>query len=511
MSIQHLGIPVNENTEFETVIGLEVHVQLATHSKIFSTARARLEPGQSVSEESVNANTTPVDAGHPGTLPALNKKAVEFAVRAGLATGCRINTKNVFSRKHYFYPDSPKGYQISQFDLPICENGFLDIEFGENGEHSKRVGMTRIHMEEDAGKNVHLAGFSLVNLNRAGVPLIEVVSEPDMRSPAEAGAYMRKLYGIVTSLEICDGNLQEGNFRCDANVSIRPKGSDKLGTRTEIKNVNSFRFVEKAIEYEVERQRQVILSGEKIVQETRLYDSTKNQTFSMRSKEEAQDYRYFPDPDLLPLVLDPAYIEAIRITLPELPDQKRDRFVSSFGLSRYDATAVTADKALAAFFETTLSLLTDQKISPELGGAKTVSNLLTGEASRLLNEANQSVSDSKFKPEHFVDLVKFIQEQTISATAAKQIIALLFNEGAEAKGGVDQLVEREGLKQVNDTSALEPIIDAIIAANPKQTEDFRAGKEKLLGFFVGQAMKETKGKANPAMLQDLVLKKLKGN
>ena len=505
MSITHLGIPVDANTEFEVVIGLEVHVQLATNSKIFSTAKSRLDSTESVSEEAVNANTTPVCAGHPGTLPALNKKAVEYAIRAGLATSCKVNLKSVFSRKHYFYPDLPKGYQISQYDLPICQHGHLDVELGKDGETTKRIGITRIHMEEDAGKNVHLSGFSLVNLNRAGVPLIEVVSEPDMRSSEEAGAYLRKLYSIVTSIGVCDGNLQEGNFRCDANVSIRPKGAKQFGTRTETKNVNSFRFVEKAIEYEIERQRQVILSGDRVIQETRLFDSQKNQTFSMRTKEEAEDYRYFPDPDLPPLILDPDTIEAIRLTLPELPDQKRDRLVKDYSLSRYDASVITSQKALAEFFENTLREFPSRKVSAELGGAKSLANLLTGEVARLINEEGIELSATHFKPVHFADLVQLIQDKTISVTAAKQIIATLYADG----GDVNAIIEQKGLKQVSDVSALEPIIDQIIANNPKQTEEFRAGKEKLLGFFVGQAMKETQGKANPALLQELVIKKLK--
>ncbi len=495
---------IDPNTEFETVIGLEVHVQLSTDSKIFSTARARLPQGQSVADEAVNANTTPVCTGHPGSLPVLNKKVVEYAIRAGLATDCRVNLKSVFSRKHYFYPDSPKGYQISQYDLPVCEHGHLDIELGD--ESGKRVGITRIHLEEDAGKNVHLAGFSLVNLNRAGVPLIEIVSEPDMRSPEEAGAYLRKLYAIVTCLGICDGNLQEGNFRCDANVSIRPKGQEKFGTRTEIKNVNSFRFVEKAIEYEVQRQKSVLLSGDKVIQETRLYDSQKNQTFSMRTKEEAEDYRYFPDPDLLPLVIDPDYIEALRETLPELPDQKRDRFVKDFGLNKYDATILTSDKPLAEFFEAALKVLPVLGISAELGGAKSLANLLTGEVSRLLKESEQEIHSSHFKVEQFAALVGLLHDKKISSTAAKQVIAILFAEG----GKVDEIVAREGLTQVSDVSTLEPVIDQIIAANPKQVEEFRSGKEKIIGFFVGQAMKATQGKANPALLQEIVLKKLKG-
>jgi len=494
---------IDPSTEFETVIGLEVHVQLATESKIFSTARARLEPGKSVADEVVNANTTPVDAGHPGTLPALNRKAVEYAIKTGLATSCRINEKSVFSRKQYFYPDLPKGYQISQYDQPLCEHGFLDLELGENGDRTKRVGITRIHMEEDAGKNVHLAGFSLVNLNRAGTPLVEVVSEPDMRTSEEAGAYLRKLYSIVTYLGVCDGNLQEGNFRCDANVSIRPKGATQFGTRVEIKNVNSFRFVEKAIEYEAERQRQVLLSGDRLVQETRLYDSQKNQTFSMRTKEEADDYRYFPDPDLPPLMIASDTIEKMRAELPELPDQKRDRFMNEFGLNRYDAGQITSSKAMAVFFESSVT-------AAGASHGKVIANLLAGETTRLLNEAGVEIAATAFQPRHFADLAKLISEKTISATAAKQIIGILHSAGSAVAADVNEIVEREGMKQVNDLSALEPIIDGIIAANPKQVEEFRAGKEKLLGFFVGQAMKATQGKANPAMLQELVSKKLKG-
>jgi aspartyl-tRNA(Asn)/glutamyl-tRNA(Gln) amidotransferase subunit B len=490
---------IDPQTEFETVIGLEVHVQLATDSKVFSSAKARLSTGESVSEEAVNANTTEICAGHPGTLPALNEKAVEYAVRAGLATNCTINLKSVFSRKHYFYADLPKGYQISQFDLPLCSNGFLDIETGSEGEVIKRIGITRIHMEEDAGKSVHEHGFSLVNLNRAGTPLVEVVSEPDLRTPEEAGAYLRKLYSIVTALGICDGNLQEGNFRCDANVSIRPKGSSKLGTRTEIKNVNSFRFVERAIEYEAARQRMLLLAGDSVIQETRLYDSQKNQTYTMRTKEEAEDYRYFPDPDLPPLILNQEYVHSIRNSLPELPDQIRDRFIREFGLTRYDAGLITASKSLSRFFEESVSEA-DGK-----GLAKSVANLLTGEVSRLLNETGVSIQETRFKPEQFSELARLIGSQTISVTAAKQVIGILWAEGGE----VNAVVEREGLKQVNDLSALDPIIEKIIQDHPKQAEEFRSGKDKLIGFFVGQAMKATAGKANPAMLQELVLKKLK--
>jgi aspartyl-tRNA(Asn)/glutamyl-tRNA(Gln) amidotransferase subunit B len=493
---------MNIDTEFETVIGLEVHVQLATDSKIFSPAKSRLPQDGSVAEESTNANTTEICAGHPGTLPALNETAVEYAIRAGLATNCQINLKSIFARKHYFYADLPKGYQISQFDLPLCVNGHLNIELGTEGEITKRIGITRIHMEEDAGKSVHEYGYSLINLNRAGTPLVEVVSEPDLRSPEEAGAYLRKLYAIVTALGICDGNLQEGNFRCDANVSIRPKGANRFGTRTEIKNVNSFRFVEKAIEYEAERQRQVILSGDRVVQETRLYDAQKNQTYTMRAKEEAEDYRYFPDPDLPPLILDAKYVESIRQSLPELPDDMRDRFVKEYGITRYDAGVLVSQKSMARFFEESVS------VDGGEGLAKTVANLLIGEAARLLNDSGIEIHASRFMPEHFTELAKLISEKTISVTAAKQVIGILWSEGGTISA-VSEIIEREGLKQVNDLSSLEPIIAKIILDHPKQAEEFRAGKDKLIGFFVGQAMKATQGKANPAMLQELVLKKLK--
>lgn len=483
------------STEYEVIIGLEVHVQLATESKVFSSARSRLATGTSVADEAVNQNTNEVCSAQPGSLPVLNERAIEFAVKAGLATGCRINERSVFSRKHYFYPDLPKGYQISQYDLPICEHGFLNIELGDT---QKRIGITRIHMEEDAGKLVHLSGFSLVNLNRAGVPLIEVVSEPDMRSSAEAGAYLRKLYAIVTALGVCDGNLQEGNFRCDANVSIRPKGQEKFGTRTETKNVNSFRFVEKAIEFEIARQKEVLESGGRVIQETRLYDSVKDQTFSMRSKEEAQDYRYFPDPDLPPLVLDPSYIENIRKSLPELPDQKRDRYVASFGLSKYDAEVLTGSSALSAYFEEALAFNNKN--------AKALANLITGELARLLNDSEKEISAVLLRPKHVADLARCLQEQIISMSAAKQILSVIFASGGE----VEALIESLGLRQVSDLSALDPVIDEVIAKNPKQVEEFRSGKDKLLGFFVGQVMKATGGKANPGLLQEQVLKKLKG-
>ncbi|MBY0470095.1 Asp-tRNA(Asn)/Glu-tRNA(Gln) amidotransferase subunit GatB [bacterium] len=481
-------------SEFEAVIGLEVHCQLATDTKIFCGCKARPEGGQSVADVGANANTCPVCTGHPGTLPVLNKKVLEYAVRAGLATGCQIRLKNVFARKNYFYPDLPKGYQISQYDLPICENGQLNLTLKDGT--TKQVHIQRIHMEEDAGKNVHLSDFSLVNLNRACVPLIEIVSGPDMKTSEEAGAYLRALYAIVTSIDICDGNMQEGNFRCDANVSVMPKGSKTFGTRAEIKNVNSFRFVEKAIDYEIQRQIEVIKSGGKVVQETRLYDSQKNVTQSMRSKEEAHDYRYFPEPDLIPVKLEQAWVDKIKNSMPELPEQKKTRYASELGLSLYDAGVITGSKTMASFFEMAV-----QKLG---AAAKPAANFLTGEVARLLNEENIDISQSKLRPEHIAEVVKLTQDGTISSTGAKQVIASAWKTGDP----VSKIVDQEGLKQVSDVGALEPAINKVIAGFPQQVAEYRSGKEKLIGFFVGQVMKETGGKANPGMLQDLIKKKL---
>jgi len=488
--------------EYEAVIGLEVHTQLATQSKIFCACKARLIEGDSVSEEAVNRNTCPVCAGHPGTLPVLNKKAVEYAIRTGIATHCTVNFKSVFSRKNYFYPDLPKGYQISQFDLPICENGWIQIDT-KDGDR-KKIQIQRIHMEEDAGKNVHMDNFSLVNLNRAGVPLIEIVTAPDMRTPEEAGAYLRALYAIVTYLGVCDGNLQEGNFRCDANVSVMKKGSKEFGTRAEVKNVNSFRFVEKAIEYEITRQIELLESGEKVKQETRGYDPNKNITVSLRSKEDAHDYRYFPEPDLLPLAIEQSWIDEIKKTLPELPDQKRLKYINEFSLSSYDAKVLTSSKTLALFFEKSMSLLVEKKQEVR-AAAKCASNLLCGEVSRLLNEQSIDINQSKLTAEHISDLVPLILDQTVSSTGAKTALLSAWNSGEP----IPSIVEKEGLKQVSDLSSLEPVIDQILKNNPNQVEQFKAGKEKLLGFFVGQVMKETQGKANPSLLQEAILKKLK--
>jgi aspartyl-tRNA(Asn)/glutamyl-tRNA(Gln) amidotransferase subunit B len=494
--------------EFEAVIGLEVHCQLSTESKIFCSCKARLVEGGSSGDLAPNANVCPICAGHPGTLPVLNRQVVEFAVKAGLATGCEIRKHNVFARKNYFYPDLPKGYQISQLEQPICENGRLEIEVvsgpqGPSGTTKKSIRINRIHMEEDAGKNVHEAGYSLINLNRAGTPLVEIVSEPDLRTPEEAGAYLRGLHAIVTALGICDGNMQNGNFRCDANVSVMPKGSSQFGTRAEIKNVNSFRFVEKAIEYEIARQIEVVRSGGRVVQETRLYDSARNATFSMRSKEEAQDYRYFPDPDLVPVRIEESFIQKLRSELPELPQQKKDRFVAELGLPSADAAGLASSTAISSLFEEALQAL-------KAGGsdaravAKPAANLILSEVLRLLNEEGIELKASKITPAHLADVVRLSQAQAISSTGAKTAIAQAWKTGDP----IAAIVEREGLKQVSDLSALEPLVDGLIAEFAAQAAELKAGKDKLMGFFVGQVMKRSGVKANPVLLQELIKKRL---
>ena len=490
------------STEFEAVIGLEVHCQLATDTKIFCSCRARMPDGKSVSDIDVNINLCPICAGHPGTLPVLNEKVVEYALKAGLATHCKINLTNIFSRKHYFYPDLPKGYQITQFETPICEYGWLEIETQAG---AKKVNIRRIHLEEDAGKNVHMAGFSLVNLNRAGVPLIEIVSGPDMKTAEEAGAYLRALHAVVTYLGICDGNMQEGNFRCDANVSVMRKGAKEFGTRAEIKNVNSFRFVEKAIDYEIARQIEVIESGGKVILETRTYDSVKNQTFSLRTKEEAEDYRYFSEPDLIPLKIDPVWMNQLRDTLPELPEQKRKRLVNDLGLSAYDAGVLTSSQSLVHLFEEVLKILGDagEKIKDF---AKPTANWITGELARLLNEAALEITQTKVTPTHLAELVRAVQNQVLSSTGAKQVINIVWQTG----DSVGAIIEQKGLKQVSDTGAIDGIIQQVIAEFPGQVTEFRSGKDKLLGFFVGQVMKKMGGKANQTLLGDMLKKHLTG-
>ncbi len=478
---------------WETVIGLEIHAQLKTESKIFSTS-----PTAYGAEPNTQANE--VDLALPGVLPVLNKKALEYAVRFGLAIDAEIHHFSAFDRKNYFYPDLPKGYQTSQLFHPTVGKGHIDIEL-ENGE-TKRIGITRAHLEEDAGKSVHDAyqGMSGIDLNRAGTPLIEIVSEPDLRSPAEAVAYLRKIYAIVRYLDINDGNLQEGSFRCDINVSIRPQGQEAFGTRTEIKNVNSFRFVEKAAEYEIERQIDVLESGGKITQETRLYDSDKNVTRSMRSKEEANDYRYFPCPDLLPIIIDDDYIESIRAQLPELPDQRKMRFVEALGLSTYDADILTSERELADFFE--------DVVKAADGETKLSANWVITEVLGLLNKEDKSIADSPVTTQQLGSMIKRIKDNTISSKIAKQV----FNAMLDSEDNADTIIEREGLKQVTDSGAIEALVDEVIANNPQQVENYRNADEskrpKMLGFFVGQIMKASKGKANPQQVNELLLKKL---
>jgi aspartyl-tRNA(Asn)/glutamyl-tRNA(Gln) amidotransferase subunit B len=491
--------------DWEAVIGLEIHCQLATESKIFCACPARAPEGVSVADLETNANTCPVCAGLPGALPVLNRRAVEYAIKAGLALGCRIQSRNVFARKNYFYPDSPKGYQISQLELPICEAGFLEFEVPPTNT-KKRVFIQRIHMEEDAGKTVHHAGFSLVNLNRCGVPLIEIVSGPDMGTAEEAGAYMRAVHGVVTHIGVTDGNMQEGNFRCDANVSVRPRGQVALGTRVEVKNVNSFRFVEKAIDFEIARQIGVLQSGGTVVQETRLYDADRGLTSTMRSKEEAMDYRYFPDPDLIAVQVDEAWVARVRESLPELPDQKRARYMGEFGLSHADALALTASSALARFFEESVEEFQRAGGDPKLG-AKPIANWITGELSRLANEAGLELREGKVTARHLAELVRLTVSQIVSSTGAKQALGIAWTSG----DAIEAIVEREGLKQVSDTGALEASIDRILDANPGQVAEYRSGKEKVFGFFVGQVMKEMKGKANPGLVNELLKQKLSGS
>lgn len=474
---------------WETVIGLEIHAQLATKTKIFSGASTAYgaEP---------NTQACAVDLALPGVLPVLNKEAVRMAAKFGLAIKAPVSRDSVFARKNYFYPDLPQGYQISQFDKPIVEKGFLDIEL-EDGS-TKRVGITRAHLEQDAGKSLHedFHGLTGIDLNRAGTPLLEIVSEPDVRSAKEAVAYMKKIHELVQYLEICDGNMAEGSFRCDANVSVRQYG-DELGTRAEVKNLNSFRFLERAINFEVERQIDLIESGGTVVQETRLFDPDKDETRSMRSKEEANDYRYFPCPDLLPVVIEESWIEEIRATLPELPDAKRERFMEAFKLSQKDASGLSSSKALADFFET---------VANNTGDAKLTANWLLGEVSAQLNREDMLIEDSPVNVDMLTGLLKRITDNTISGKIAKEVFAAMW----AGEGDADSIIEKKGLKQITDTGAIESIIDEIIANNPGQVEQFRAGKDKLIGFFVGQVMKASKGKANPGQVNQILMQKLKG-
>ncbi|ANB02021.1 Asp-tRNA(Asn)/Glu-tRNA(Gln) amidotransferase subunit GatB [Ectothiorhodospira sp. BSL-9] len=476
--------------EWETVIGLEIHAQLSTRSKIFSGASTAYgaEP---------NTQACAVDLGLPGVLPVLNEKAVAMAVKLGLAIDAQITPRSVFARKNYFYPDLPKGYQISQYELPVVGRGHLEIEL-EDGE-TRTIGVTRAHLEEDAGKSLHedFHGMTGIDLNRAGTPLLEIVSEPDMRSAREAVAYMKKMHSLVRYLGICDGNMQEGSFRCDANVSVRRRGTEKFGTRTEIKNLNSFRFLEKAIEFEVERQIDVLEGGGAVVQETRLFDPDKGETRSMRSKEEANDYRYFPDPDLLPLDIDSTFIEQIRAELPELPDEKKHRFMTHYGLSAYDAATLTTSRDMADYFEAVVEQV-------DAGQAKMAANWVMGELSGALNRDGREIGNSPVSAQALGGLLARIQDNTISGKIAKEVFEAMW----AGEGDADTVIEAKGLKQITDTGAIEQVIDQVIADNPKQLEQYRSGKDKLFGFFVGQVMKQTGGKANPAQVNELLKKKL---
>ncbi len=476
--------------EWEPVIGLEIHAQLKTKSKIFSGASTAYGAPP-------NTQACAIDLGMPGVLPVLNEAAVRMAVRFGLAVEAEITPRSVFARKNYFYPDLPKGYQISQYELPVVGKGHLMIHVDGS---EKRIGITRAHLEEDAGKSLHenFQGMTGIDLNRAGTPLLEIVSEPDLRSPEEAVAYMKKLHQLVVYLGICDGNMQEGSFRCDANVSVRPKGEEQFGTRTEIKNVNSFRFVERAISYEIERQIEVREAGGTIVQETRLYDADKDETRPMRTKEEANDYRYFPDPDLLPLVVTGEFIEEVRGELPELPEAKYHRFMDEYGLNPYDSEVLTSGRELAVYFEHVVNI---SGCDPKL-----CANWVMVELSGALNKAGLEIGDSPVSAALLAGLLKRIADNTISGKIAKQVFELMWESGKDA----DILIEEKGLKQITDSGAIEKIIDQVIAGNPKQLEQYRSGKDKLFGFFVGQVMKATGGKANPKQVNELLKAKLKG-
>ena len=476
---------------WEVVIGLEIHSQLATKSKIFSGASTAYgaEP---------NTQACLVDLGYPGVLPVLNGEVVHMATMFGLAVNATVAQRSVFARKNYFYPDLPKGYQISQFELPIVEHGELFITDADGNE--KRIGITRAHLEEDAGKSIHegLGKSSGIDLNRTGTPLLEIVSEPDIRSAKEAVEYMRKIHTIVRYLGISDGNMQEGSFRCDANVSVRPKGQEEFGTRAEIKNLNSFRFVEKAINYEIERQIELIEDGGEVVQETRLYDSDKDETRSMRSKEEANDYRYFPDPDLLPVEISADYIKAVRAELPELPDAKQQRFVDEYGVKNADAAILTISRPVADYFEAAAKATE--------ANAQTVANWVVGDLSGALNKDGLDIGESKVSAGELAGLLTRVHDHTISGKIAKQVFEAMW----AGEGSADDVIEAKGLKQITDSSAIEAVVDKVIEANPGQVAEYKAGKEKLIGFFVGQVMKETQGQANPGQVNQVLKAKLSG-
>jgi len=474
--------------QYETVIGLEVHVQLSTKSKLFSGSAAKFG-----AEPNTQANI--FDLAMPGTLPVLNERAVAMAVKFGVAIGAEIGKHSVFDRKNYFYPDLPKGYQVSQLDYPTVGKGTLTVTLDDGSE--KVIGVTRAHMEEDAGKSLHedYQGMTGIDLNRAGTPLLEIVSEPDLRSAKEAVAYLKKLHSIIRYLDISDAIMAQGSMRCDANVSIRPVGQEEFGTRTEIKNINSFRFVERAINYEVQRQKDVLEDGGRIVQETRLYDADKDETRSMRSKEVANDYRYFPEPDLLPIVIDDAYIEAIRATLPELPDKRGARFVSEYGLSDYDAGVLVATREMADYFETTAKLS---------GDAKLAANWVSQDLQALLNKHGWELDESPIQAERLAMLIQRIKDNTISGKIAKTVFDAMLDDNSD----VDAIIEAKGLKQVTDSGALESLVDKVIAENPDQALQYRDGKVQVIGFLVGQCMQLSKGKANPAQVNEILRGKL---
>ena len=475
---------------FEPVIGLEVHAQLLTKSKIFCSCSTSFGAPP-------NQNTCPVCLGLPGVLPVLNRQVVHFAIKAALALNCTLQKKSIWARKNYFYPDLPKGYQISQYEQPLALGGWLDVPV--NGQ-KKRVRLTRIHMEEDAGKLLHEHGsenVSHVDLNRAGMPLIEIVSEPDIRTAGEAAEYLRQMRSILRYCGVCDGNMEEGSMRCDANVSIRPIGSDKLGTKVELKNMNSFKFVEKAIEYEIERQKTAIASGERIVQETRLWDSKRGVTESMRSKEQAHDYRYFPDPDLVPLLVDEKWIGEVKKELPELAQARVARFVKEYQIPEYDAGVLTADKVLADYFEEAIA---------HCNQPKKISNWIMGPVLEAVKALDwKTITDFSVTPKKLARLIQLIDEGVISGSIAKTVV---FQAIMDTRGDPDDIIKEKGLVQVSDTGAIEKVIDAVIAANPKQLEQYRSGKDKLFGFFVGQVMKEMKGQGNPALVNELLKNKL---
>jgi aspartyl-tRNA(Asn)/glutamyl-tRNA(Gln) amidotransferase subunit B len=476
--------------DFEAVIGLEVHAQLKTESKIFCSC-------PTLFGEDPNRNTCPVCTGMPGVLPVLNRKVVEFAIKAALATNCRIEKHNVFARKNYYYPDLPKGYQISQYELPLATGGYVEIDTREG---RRRIGITRIHMEEDAGKLLHdlefeKSHYSLVDFNRAAVPLLEIVSEPDIRSPQEGGAYLRMLRNILVYLGICDGNMEEGSFRCDANVSVRPVGETALGTKTELKNMNSFRNVERALEYEITRQIEVLREGGHVIQETRLWDVSAGKTISMRTKEEAHDYRYFPEPDLVPLEINEDWVEEIRETLPELPLQKIERFQAQYGLPAYDSDVLCSSRELADFFEEAVRIHNNPK---------GISNWIMAEVLRELNRDKVSIGETLLKPSHVAAIVRLIDEGVISGKIGKSVFEEVHRTGDDP----EKIVEDKGLRQVSDEGAIEEIARRVLENNPKEVESYRDGKTGVLGFFVGQVMRETRGKANPKIVNEILRKLL---